>query len=48
MALVEEAWLGQHYGASYGEYRARTARFFDAQGFLLALIEKKQPSRRAG
>jgi protein-S-isoprenylcysteine O-methyltransferase Ste14 len=48
MALVEEAWLDQHYGASYKEYCARTARFFDAQGLILAVIEKKQPSRRIG
>lgn len=48
MALVEEAWLNQRYGASYSDYRDRTARFFDAQGLLLALIDRKQPSRRAG
>jgi protein-S-isoprenylcysteine O-methyltransferase Ste14 len=48
MALVEEAWLDQHYGASYDEYRRRTARFFDVQGLILAIVEKKQPSRRAG
>lgn len=47
MALVEEAWLDDRYGASYQEYRHRTARFFDAQGFLLAVIDKMQPSRRA-
>lgn len=47
MALVEEAWLDDHYGASYREYRARTARFFDAQGFALALLDKMQLSRRA-
>lgn len=46
MALVEEAWLDRHYGASYGEYRERTARFLDAQGLLLAIIDKKQTSRR--
>ena len=48
MALVEEAWLEHRYGASYKEYCERTARFFDAQGLILALIEKKQPSRRVG
>jgi steroid 5-alpha reductase family enzyme len=48
MALTEEAWLDLHYGATYQEYRQRTARFFDAQGFLLALLDKKQPSRRTG
>ena len=47
MALTEEVWLDEHYGATYAEYRERTARFFDAQGFLLALLDKKQPSRRA-
>jgi protein-S-isoprenylcysteine O-methyltransferase Ste14 len=46
MALVEEAWLDKHYGTSYQEYCGRTARFFDAQGLVLAVIEKKQPSRR--
>jgi protein-S-isoprenylcysteine O-methyltransferase Ste14 len=46
MALVEEAWLDQHYGTTYREYCERTARFFDAQGLVLAVIEKKQPSRR--
>jgi steroid 5-alpha reductase family enzyme len=48
MALTEEAWLDQHYGATYQEYRQRTARFFDVQGFALALLDKKQPSRRMG
>jgi len=46
MSLVEEDWLKQHYGTSYREYCERTARFFDAQGLILAVIEKKQPSRR--
>jgi protein-S-isoprenylcysteine O-methyltransferase Ste14 len=46
MALVEEAWLDAHYGASYHEYCGRTARFFDAKGLILAIVEKKQPSRR--
>jgi protein-S-isoprenylcysteine O-methyltransferase Ste14 len=46
MALVEEAWLDQHYGTSYKEYRERTSRFFDVQGLILAIVEKKQPSRR--
>jgi protein-S-isoprenylcysteine O-methyltransferase Ste14 len=48
MALTEEAWLADHYGASYAEYRERTARFFDVQGFVLTLIDKRQPSRRTG
>jgi steroid 5-alpha reductase family enzyme len=48
MALTEEAWLDHHYGATYQEYRQRTARFFDTQGFLLALVDRKQPSRRTG
>ena len=47
MALVEEAWLEERYGASYRAYAARTARFVDMPA-LVALIEKKQPSRRAG
>ena len=46
MALVEEAWLEQRYGAPYTEYCKRTARFFDVQELILAVIEKKQPSRR--
>jgi protein-S-isoprenylcysteine O-methyltransferase Ste14 len=29
MALVEEAWLEQHYGTSYSEYCSRTSRFLD-------------------
>lgn len=45
MALVEEAWLDKHYGASYTKYRERTARFFDMSGLVLAVLEKKQPSR---
>ena len=45
MALTEEVWLDDHYGASYQEYRERTARFFDAQGFVLALLDKMQLSR---
>jgi protein-S-isoprenylcysteine O-methyltransferase Ste14 len=45
MAPVEEAWLDWHCGASYREYRERTARFFDASGLVLAVLEKKQPSR---
>ncbi len=46
MALVEEAWLEERYGASYRDYAERTARFLDVPA-LVALIEK-QPSRRAG
>jgi protein-S-isoprenylcysteine O-methyltransferase Ste14 len=49
MALVEEAWLDQRYGAPYREYCTRTARFLDVQGLILALAEKKQQlSRRMG
>ena len=44
-ALVEEAWLDKHCGASYTKYRERTARFFDVSGLVLAAFEKKQPSR---
>jgi protein-S-isoprenylcysteine O-methyltransferase Ste14 len=47
MALVEEAWLERHYGASYREYCERTARFVDLQE-LLALIERKKPSGQTG
>jgi protein-S-isoprenylcysteine O-methyltransferase Ste14 len=45
MALVEEAWLAKHYGDSYKDYCERTSRFFDAQGLILAVIDKKQRSR---
>ena len=48
MALTEEAWLADHYGASYAESRERPARFFDVQGFVLTLIDKRQRSRRTG
>jgi protein-S-isoprenylcysteine O-methyltransferase Ste14 len=48
MSLVEEDWLKQHYGASYGEYCERTARFLDVQGLILALTERKKPSRQTG
>jgi protein-S-isoprenylcysteine O-methyltransferase Ste14 len=34
MALAEEAWLEERYGASYREYCARTARFIDLSGLL--------------
>jgi len=47
MALAEEDWLKQLYGASYRDYCRETARFLDIQG-LLALIERKRPSRQAG
>jgi protein-S-isoprenylcysteine O-methyltransferase Ste14 len=47
MALVEEAWLERHYGATYRDYCERTARFIDVPG-LLALFERKKPSRQAG
>ena len=46
MALVEEDWLKQLYGAPYRNYCRETARFFDAQG-LIALVEGKKPSRQA-
>jgi protein-S-isoprenylcysteine O-methyltransferase Ste14 len=48
MALVEEAWLEQHYGTSYSEYCSRTSRFLDVAELaqaLDALIERK-PSRQ--
>jgi protein-S-isoprenylcysteine O-methyltransferase Ste14 len=47
MAMVEEDWLKQLYGAPYRDYCMQTARFLDVPG-LLALIERKQPSRRTG
>jgi protein-S-isoprenylcysteine O-methyltransferase Ste14 len=47
MALVEEAWLERHYGASYREYCTRTARFIDIAG-LVSLFERKEPSRQTG
>jgi hypothetical protein len=46
MALVEEEWLKQRYGAPYRDYVGQTARFLDIQG-LLALIERKKPSGQA-
>jgi protein-S-isoprenylcysteine O-methyltransferase Ste14 len=47
MAMVEEDWLKQRYGAPYRDYCRQTARFLDIQG-LLALIERKKPSRQPG
>jgi protein-S-isoprenylcysteine O-methyltransferase Ste14 len=47
MALVEEDWLKQLYGAPYRDYCMQTARFVDIQG-LLALAERKKPSQQAG
>jgi hypothetical protein len=46
MALVEEDWLKQLYGAPYRDYCRETARFLDVQGFI-ALVERKKPSRQA-
>jgi protein-S-isoprenylcysteine O-methyltransferase Ste14 len=46
MALTEEKWLEDRYGATYEEYKQRTARFFDLPGFVQHLIEETQPSRR--
>jgi protein-S-isoprenylcysteine O-methyltransferase Ste14 len=45
MALVEEAWLEQRYGAPYRDYCARTARFVDGPE-LFALFERKKPFRQ--
>jgi hypothetical protein len=45
MALVEEDWLKQRYGAPYRDYCRETARFLDVHG-LLALIDKKKPSQQ--
>jgi protein-S-isoprenylcysteine O-methyltransferase Ste14 len=47
MALVEEAWLERHYGASYRDYCARTARFIDLPE-LIALFERNKPSGQTG
>jgi protein-S-isoprenylcysteine O-methyltransferase Ste14 len=47
MALVEEAWLERHYGASYSDYCARTARFIDLPE-LIALFERNKPSGQTG
>ena len=47
MALVEEDWLKQLYGAPYRDYCRETARFLDVQG-LIALIDRKKPSRQTG
>jgi len=56
MALVEEAWLERHYGASYRDYCAQTARFIDlgalanaAERSFAAIekrLERKKPSRQ--
>jgi len=47
MALVEEDWLKQRYGAPYRDYCRMTARFLDVQG-LIALLDRKKPSRQPG
>ena len=47
MALVEEDWLKQLYGAPYRDYCRETSRFLDVQG-LLALLDRKKPSRQSG
>jgi protein-S-isoprenylcysteine O-methyltransferase Ste14 len=47
MALTEEAWLEQRYGAPYRDYCARTARFVDLAE-LVGLFERKRPSRQTG
>ena len=47
MALVEEDWLKQLYGAPYRDYCRMTARFLDVQG-LIALLDRKKPSRQTG
>ena len=45
MAMVEEDWLKQRYGAPYCDYCMQTARFLDVPG-LLALFDRKRPSRQ--
>jgi protein-S-isoprenylcysteine O-methyltransferase Ste14 len=47
MALTEEAWLEQRYGAPYRAYCARTARFIDVPE-LIARFERKRPSLQPG
>jgi steroid 5-alpha reductase family enzyme len=47
MALVEETWLERRYGASYRDYRSRTARFIEVPE-LIALFERKKPFRQTG
>ena len=47
MALTEEAWLEQCYGAPYRDYCARTARFVDWPE-LVALFERKRPYLQTG
>jgi len=48
MALVEEDWLKQLYGAPYRDYCGQTARFLDVQ-VLIAFAERRKllrdPSR---
>ncbi|MBM3543951.1 MAG: DUF1295 domain-containing protein [Alphaproteobacteria bacterium] len=46
MALVEEAWLEERYGASYREYCARTARFIDLSGLLVHAERKLKLTMR--
>ena len=48
MSLVEEDWLKQLYGTTYREYCDRTARFLDVQGLILAIGDRKKPSRQTG
>ncbi|MET0667195.1 MAG: hypothetical protein ABWZ01_01645, partial [Methyloceanibacter sp.] len=43
MALVEEAWLEERYGASYRDYCECTARFLDVPA-VAALIDRKKIS----
>ena len=47
MALVEEDWLKQLYGAPYRDYCRETARFLDVQG-LIARLDRKKPLRQTG
>jgi protein-S-isoprenylcysteine O-methyltransferase Ste14 len=44
MALAEEDWLKQLYGAPYRDYCGQTARFLDIPG-LIALAERRKPLR---
>jgi len=46
MALAEEAWLEERYGATYRDYCARTARFLDLSGLLDHAERKLRPTVR--
>jgi protein-S-isoprenylcysteine O-methyltransferase Ste14 len=47
MAMVEEDWLKQRYGAPYRDYCRQTARFLDIQGLIALADRSGPPGRRA-